>query len=74
MNPPHVILGIGSLIPFKRWDRLLKIGQELKRRNLPVQIHIAGDGPLRGELENMAAELGIADTTRFLGYRADIPI
>jgi glycosyltransferase involved in cell wall biosynthesis len=72
-NPPHVILGIGSLIPFKRWDRLLRIAQELKQRNLPVQVHIAGDGPLRGELETMAADLGIADTTRFLGYRGDIP-
>ncbi len=73
MSPPHVILGIGSLIPFKRWDRLLKIAQQLKRRDLPVQINIAGDGPLRGQLEAMASDLGVADMTRFLGYRSDIP-
>lgn len=34
---------------------------------------LAGDGPLRGELEAMAAELGIAGQTRFLGDRGDIP-
>jgi glycosyltransferase involved in cell wall biosynthesis len=73
MKPPHVILGIGSLKPMKRWDRLLKIAKELKLRNLPVQIQIAGDGPLRGQLEAMAADLGITGMIRFLGFRSDIP-
>ena len=73
MHPPHVILGIGSLKPVKRWDRLLKITRELKLRNLPVQVLIAGEGPLRGELETMAADLGIADMIQFLGFCNDIP-
>jgi glycosyltransferase involved in cell wall biosynthesis len=32
---------------------------------------LAGDGPLRGELEKLAAKLGIADRVRFLGWRTD---
>ena len=32
---------------------------------------IAGDGPLESELKEMASELGVADRTRFLGWRND---
>jgi glycosyltransferase involved in cell wall biosynthesis len=73
MSLPPVILGIGSLVPFKRWDRLLKITHELKRLKIPVQVQIAGDGPSRGELETMAFKLGIADMVIFLGYQTDVP-
>jgi glycosyltransferase involved in cell wall biosynthesis len=73
MSHPHLILGIGSLVSFKRWDRLLRIAQELKRRGLPCIVQIAGDGPLRAELQTLAADLQVADITRFLGYRHDIP-
>jgi glycosyltransferase involved in cell wall biosynthesis len=34
---------------------------------------MVGDGPLRGELENLAVELRIPDRVKFLGIRADIP-
>ena len=34
---------------------------------------LAGDGPLRAELEGTARRLGIADRVRFLGYRRDVP-
>ncbi len=33
---------------------------------------MAGDGPLRQEMEALAARLGVADRTRFLGNRADV--
>ena len=32
-----------------------------------------GDGDQRGELEALAAELGISDRVRFLGMRPDVP-
>ncbi|UPV76435.1 glycosyltransferase family 4 protein (plasmid) [Halorussus limi] len=34
-------------------------------------LYVAGDGPLRGELERLAADLGIADSVTFLGYVPD---
>jgi glycosyltransferase involved in cell wall biosynthesis len=38
-----------------------------------VDLLVVGDGPLRGELENLAVELRIADRVKFLGIRTDIP-
>ncbi len=34
---------------------------------------LAGDGPLREELESLAARLAVASSIRFLGFRSDIP-
>jgi glycosyltransferase involved in cell wall biosynthesis len=72
IGPPHRILGIGSLVTSKRWDRLLQLGQDLKLLGLDCRIQIAGDGPLRSELENLSIQKGIADRTEFLGYRSDV--
>src|SRR5207244_4349585 len=38
-----------------------------------VDLLMAGDGPLRGELENLAVELRVPDRVKFLGIRTDIP-
>lgn len=37
------------------------------------ELHLAGDGALRPELEALAAELGQAGSVRFLGARSDVP-
>lgn len=43
-------------------------------QDLPgVDLLMVGDGPLRGELENLAVELRVPDRVRFLGIRTDIP-
>ena len=36
-------------------------------------LEIAGVGPERGALEGLATDLGIGASTRFLGYRTDLP-
>jgi L-malate glycosyltransferase len=38
-----------------------------------VDLLMAGDGPLRGELEDLTRSLGIADRVKFLGIRRDVP-
>lgn len=38
-----------------------------------VDLLMVGDGPLRGELEQLAVELRIPDRVKFLGIRSDIP-
>lgn len=67
------ILGVGSLYPYKRWDRLLVAALELKRRGHDCLVQIAGDGPLRGSLQRRAQDLGLANRIEFIGYTADIP-
>ena len=39
----------------------------LRKRGVAFRATIAGDGPSRGSLETMAAALGIADATQFVG-------
>lgn len=38
-----------------------------------VDLLMAGDGPLRGELEALAGTLGVRGRVQFLGVRADVP-
>jgi glycosyltransferase involved in cell wall biosynthesis len=66
------VLAIGSLLPVKRWDRLLRAASELKRQNLPCIVQIAGEGPLREELEREARTLGVGDSVQFIGYVANV--
>ena len=64
---------VGSLVPVKRWDRVLHAAVELKRRGLDFIIHVAGDGPMFGPLSAEALRLGVSDCVKFLGVVADIP-
>jgi glycosyltransferase involved in cell wall biosynthesis len=72
---PHnvTLLAVGSLYPRKRWDRLIKIISLLSARGIQFQVFHVGDGPLRGELEELARRLGVDGLIRFLGPRNDIP-
>jgi glycosyltransferase involved in cell wall biosynthesis len=38
-----------------------------------ARLLLVGDGPLRAEMQALAASLGVADTVRFLGLRDDVP-
>ncbi len=62
---------VAPLRPEKNLGRLLAVFAELKRDDL--RLVIAGDGSERQALENLAGRLGIAQKTRFLGHREDIP-
>jgi glycosyltransferase involved in cell wall biosynthesis len=67
------ILSVGSLLPVKRWDRLLGAVLSLKRQGFDFLARLVGDGPLREPLQQQAQALGIADCVEFMGYRDDIP-
>jgi glycosyltransferase involved in cell wall biosynthesis len=66
------IVGVGSLVPVKRWDRLLRAAVVFKRLGCNYLIQIAGDGCLRELLERQARELGITDCLEFIGYTENI--
>ena len=62
-----VLLALSRLHPKKGLDVLLRA-----LRNLPgCYAWLAGDGPLRRDLEQQAAALGVEDRVRFLGWRTD---
>lgn len=62
-----IVLFIGNLLPVKGVDVLLKAAAQLTRTGMPVQVVLIGDGPLRGQLKQMAKDLGLGDRVRFLG-------
>ena len=67
------IVGIGTLLPVKRWDRLLRAARMLRQRGHDFLLRIVGDGPLRTPLLEEVNRLGLARYVEFLGYRDDIP-
>ena len=58
---------VGRLGPVKGIDTLLRAFAIAVRERSELTLDIAGDGPLRGELESLAAELGLGQAVRFLG-------
>jgi hypothetical protein len=65
-NAP-LVLALGRLHWKKGLDTLLQAAAQLPS----VYVWIAGDGPLEAELKAQAAQLGIVDRVRFLGWRTD---
>ena len=59
--------------PVKDQPTLIR-GFAATAREVPdVDLLMAGDGPLRSDLEALARSLGIADRVKFLGIRSDVP-
>lgn len=69
------LLTVRRLSPRMGHDLLLRAFARLAPAFPDADLYVAGDGPLRGELERLAAGLGIADRVTFLGYvpDADLP-
>jgi glycosyltransferase involved in cell wall biosynthesis len=63
---------VGRLVPIKRVDVLLRAVAHARKQGARLRVVIVGDGELRPELEQQAAELGIADHLYFAGYREDM--
>lgn len=64
-----LFLTLARLEPQKGLDVLLRAAAETPGARFAV----AGEGPLRAELETLAAELGVAERVRLLGHRSDVP-
>lgn len=62
-----VVLFLGRLAEKKGVDHLLHAMSRVAPKR-DASLLVAGDGPLRGELEGLAARLGISDRVTFLGY------
>lgn len=65
----HRIVSAGSLKPQKNHALLLRAFARMARQDATLMI--LGEGPLRPDLERLAAELGIADRILLPGFRID---
>jgi glycosyltransferase involved in cell wall biosynthesis len=64
---------IARLVPVKGHDVLLQAVSQIAARYPKLYLLLIGDGRRRQELEQLAHSLGIAQRTRFLGSRPNIP-
>ena len=67
-----VIAYASTLLPWKRPEIALRVCAELVRRKQRVQLWLAGQGPLREDLEALSRDLGISENVRWLGHQPDL--
>jgi glycosyltransferase involved in cell wall biosynthesis len=73
VKPDALLAGTVSMCrPEKNQQVLLTALRQLRAARVDTHLVIAGDGPLRGELERRAAELAIADRVHFIGAVEDV--
>ena len=72
---PDAVLFVtaGRLNIQKQHDVLIKAFAQLSNQYQKAQLLIAGEGPLRDQLEKQAQDSNLADRVHFLGVRSDIP-
>lgn len=64
----HVVLCVTRLVPIKNLHMMLAAIARARKTDPTIVLVLVGEGPLRSDLEQRAAELGIADAVRFAGY------
>ena len=65
---PMELLQASRFIAKKGLDLSIKALVNLKRSGINARLTLAGDGPLRDSLENMAKSHGVADAVNFPGF------
>jgi glycosyltransferase involved in cell wall biosynthesis len=63
---------VARLVPIKQIDLFIRVVALLRTRR-DITAAIVGDGPLRGALEHLAAELGVSGAITFAGRQTDVP-
>ncbi|MGH2870786.1 MAG: glycosyltransferase [Solirubrobacteraceae bacterium] len=65
---------VGRLVPEKAQRLLIEAAAEVGTRGLDLRLRLAGDGPERPHLEQLAGELGVSSRVEFLGAVAHTEI
>lgn len=69
-----VVVGCaGRLVALKGFDQLIRAVASVRKIRSDIRLEIAGSGPELHRLEALAAELGVTDAVRFLGWLDDVP-
>jgi glycosyltransferase involved in cell wall biosynthesis len=64
---------VARLDPIKDHATLIRAFGLVHERWPRAELHLAGDGPLRGSLESLARELGVGQAVHFLGSISTVP-
>ena len=74
IDPQRPVVGVvGRLIPQKDHILLLQAVRRLVDEFPDLTVLVVGDGPMRRQIEDAAAELGLADHVLLVGTRPDVP-
>jgi glycosyltransferase involved in cell wall biosynthesis len=68
-----IVLTTGRLAREKGLEYLIEAASLLRCSRPAFRFVLAGDGPLRNQLEELAESLGVRRQVEFLGYREEIP-
>ncbi len=68
-----IVLCVAQLAPYKGHSYLLDAMPAVLAAHPRAVLALAGDGPLRDELQAQCHALGLERAVRFLGYRTDVP-
>ncbi len=68
---PYTFLTVGRLVPVKNIALQLHALADL-RRTTDARLVVVGDGPLRGDLQRLAKELGVEAAVEFAGATKDV--
>jgi len=64
----RLAVNVGALVPHKDHSTLLRAAAHLRERFPSLHWAIAGEGPLRGQLENLREQLGLGERVHLLGH------
>ena len=69
-----IIIFVGRLTHVKRLDLLIRGLRQVRDRLPDARLVLVGDGPLRQELEQLAARLDLEGSVIFVGSRPDVAV
>ena len=73
VRPESLLVGtVGMCRPEKNQQVLLTMMRRLRAARVDAHLVIAGDGPMRPQLERLAAELEVTDRVHFMGAVEDV--
>jgi glycosyltransferase involved in cell wall biosynthesis len=71
---PLRLINVGSFVPKKNQKLAVLVLQELLNLGLDAQLILAGDGPLKAEVQEQVRTLGLSEKVFFLGNITDIEL
>ena len=66
LGSPPLLGALGRMVEKKGFDVLVSACDILKKEGMVFKLQLAGGGPLKAELEDMASSMGVLDTIDFI--------